>query len=93
MSDPPEKDVDSHKRVLNKYREGKAYSLFDPACLKEISYQKITEHSEYCFLKAKCTHSMKPSDSPHSTWICANKNNGFIVSNYYVLLGLYNQDR
>ena len=93
MSDPPEKDVDSHKRVLNKYKEGKAYSLFDPACLKEISYQKITEHSEYCFLKAKCTHAMKTSDSPHSTWLCANNNNGFIVSAYYVLLGLYYQDR
>ncbi|KAM7442686.1 hypothetical protein ABFA07_008461 [Porites harrisoni] len=40
------------------------------------------DDSECCFLKAKCTHSMKISDTPHSAWICANKNNGFIVNAY-----------
>ena len=80
MSDRPGKDVDFHRRVLNEYKEGKAYRLFDYSWLKEISYQKITDDSEYCFLKAKCTHSMKISDTLHSAWICANKNNGFIVS-------------
>lgn len=82
MSDHPGKDVDFHKRVLNEYKEGKAYRLFDSGWLKEISYQKITDDSEYCFLKANCTHSMKISDTPHSAWICANKNNGSIVSAY-----------
>ena len=82
MSDHPGKDVDFHKRVLNEYKEGKAYRLYDSGWLKEISYTKITDDSEYCFLKAKCTHSMKISDTPHSAWICANKNNGFIVSAY-----------
>ena len=42
MSDHPGKDVDFHKRVLNEYKEGKAYRLFDSGWLKEISYQKIT---------------------------------------------------
>ena len=78
MSDHPGKDVDFKKRVLNEYKEGKAYRLFDSGWLKEISCQKITDYSEYCFLKAKCTHSMKISDTPH----CANKNNGSIVTAY-----------
>ena len=55
MSDHPGKDVDFHKRVLNEYKEGKAYRLFDSGWLKEISYQKITDDSEYYFLKANCT--------------------------------------
>ena len=42
MSDHPGKDVDFHKRVLNEYKERKAYRLFDSGWLKEISYQKIT---------------------------------------------------
>ena len=41
----------------------KAYRLFDSGWLKEISYQKITDDSEYCFSKANCTHSMKISDT------------------------------
>ena len=82
MSDHPGKDVDFHRRVLNEYKEGKAYRLFDSGWLKEISYQKITDDSEYCFLKAKCNHSMKISDTSHSAWIYVNKNNGFIVSIY-----------
>lgn len=41
MSDHPGKDVDFHKRVLNEYKEGKAYRLFDSGWLKEISYHKI----------------------------------------------------
>ena len=79
MSDQPGKDVDFHKRVLNEFKEGKADRLFDSGWFKEISYQKITDVSESCFLKAKCTHSMKISDTPHSAWICAYKNNGFIT--------------
>ena len=49
MSDHLGKDVDFHKRVLNEYKEGKAYRLFDSGWLKEISYHKITNDSEYCF--------------------------------------------
>ena len=79
MSDQPGKDVDFHKRVLNEFKEGKADRLFDSGWFKEMSYQKITDDSESCFLKAKCTHSMKISDTPHSAWICAYKNNGFIA--------------
>jgi len=35
--DHPGKDVDFHKRVLNEYKEVKAYRLFDSGWLKEIS--------------------------------------------------------
>ena len=55
MSDHPGKDVDFHGRVLNEYKEGKAYRLFDSGWLKDISYKKITDDSEYCFLNAKNT--------------------------------------
>ena len=82
MSDHPGKDVEFHKQVLNEYKEGKAYRLFVSGWLKEISCKKIADDSEYCFLKANCTHSMKISDTPHSAWICANKNNGSIDSAY-----------
>ena len=73
MSDRPGKDVDFHRRVLTEYKEGKAYRLFDFGWLKEISYQKITDDSEYCFLKAKCTHSMKISDTLHSAFVRTRK--------------------
>lgn len=38
MSDYLGKDVDFYKRVLNEYKEGKAYRLFDFGWLKEILY-------------------------------------------------------
>ena len=49
MSDHPGKDVDFQKRVLNEYKQVKAYCLFDFGWVTEISYHKITDDSEYCF--------------------------------------------
>lgn len=48
MSDYLGKDVDFYKRVLNEYKEGKAYRLFDFGWLKEI-YQKIKDDLELFF--------------------------------------------
>jgi hypothetical protein len=75
MEDHPGRNVDLQKRVLNEYKEGKAFRLFDSGFLKEVSYHQITPESEHCFLKAKCTHSMKIADTQHTTWIAALKSN------------------
>jgi hypothetical protein len=82
MEDHPGKDIDFQKRVLNEYKEGKAYRLFDAGFLKEVLYHQISKESDYCFLKAKCTHSMKISDTPHTAWIAALKTSGKIFSAY-----------
>lgn len=80
--DNPGKDVYLHQRVMNEYKERKAYRLFEAGFLKEVEYNEISTDSEYCFMKARCTHSMKVNDVPHTTWICAVKKNGNIVSAY-----------
>lgn len=82
MEDHPGKDIDFQKRILNEYKEGKAYCLFDSGFLKEVCYHQVSPESDYCFLKAKCTHSMKISDTPHTTWVAALKTSGKIFSAY-----------
>ncbi|XP_066023281.1 uncharacterized protein [Pocillopora verrucosa] len=80
MADHPGKDIKLHERVMNEYKEGKAYRLFDSGFLKEVFYHEL-ENMDFCFLKAKCTHSMKVGDTPHTSWICSRKN-GEIISAY-----------
>ena len=53
MKDHPGKDVDLHKRVLNEYKERKAYRLFESGFLKETLYHEVTKESDYCYLKSK----------------------------------------
>ncbi|CAH3122823.1 unnamed protein product [Pocillopora meandrina] len=72
MADHPGKDIKLHERVMNEYKEGKAYRLFDSGFLKEVFYHEL-ENMDFCFLKAKCTHSMKVGDTPHTSWICSRK--------------------
>ena len=50
MQDHPE-DVDLHQRVMNEYKEGKAYRLFEASFLKEVYYNEISADCECCFLK------------------------------------------
>ena len=73
MEDHPGKDVALHERVLNEYKEGKAYRLYESGWLKEIYWHPISTASEFCFLKANCTHTMKIGDTPHTAWIAADK--------------------
>ena len=82
MADHPGNYVNFHKRTLNEYKEGKAFRLYDSGWLKEISFHAISDDSEYCFLQAQCTHSMKISHTPHSAWICTSKTTGNILSAY-----------
>lgn len=39
MADHPGRDVNIHERILNEYKEGKAYRLYESGWLKEISMQ------------------------------------------------------
>ena len=82
MGDHPGKDVVLHERLLNEYKEGKAYRLYESGFLKEIFFHPITSDSLFCFLRAKCIHSMSISDTPHKAWIAADKKSGKIVSAY-----------
>lgn len=82
MEDHPGKDVALHGRVMNEYKEGKAYRLYESGWLKEIYWRPISTASEFCFLKTNCTHTMKIGDTPHTAWITAGKKSGKIVSAY-----------
>ena len=82
MADDPGKDVDLHERVLNEYKEGKAFLLFESGWLKEVYMHHISTDSQYCLLKANCTHTMKIADTPHKVWIAVCKTTGRIVSAY-----------
>ena len=64
MADHPGKDATLHTRILNEYKEGKAFRLYTSRWLKEVFINAISPESRYCFLKAKCTHTMKISDVP-----------------------------
>ena len=82
MKDHPGNDVTLQKRLLNEYKEGKAYRLYEQGWLKEIQINLVNDNSKYCFLKAKCTPSMKINDTPHTLWICSTKRTGDIHSAY-----------
>ena len=59
IKEHPGKDVDLHQRVLNEYKEGKAFiRLLDSGFLKEVEYSGVSVYSDYCFMKARRTHSM-----------------------------------
>lgn len=82
MADHPGKDVTLHERVLNEYKEGKAFRLYDAGWLKEIYWHPVSNESKLCFLKANCTHTMSINNVQHSAWIAADKKSGKIASAY-----------
>lgn len=73
MRDHPGKDVDFRKRILNEDKEGKAYCLFSSGWLKGVYLNDITADSQYCFLKANCTHTVEISDTPHTARVSVVK--------------------
>ena len=52
MAELFEKDVDVHERILNEYKEGKAYQLYESLWLKEILIPNPNPSYNYCFLTA-----------------------------------------
>lgn len=77
----PGKDVGMRQRMLNEYKEGKAFRYFDNDWLKEIFYYPVND-TDYCLLKAECTPSQRLSHLPHQVWISAHKTEGNIKSAY-----------
>ena len=70
MEDRSGKDVDLHERVLNEYKEGKAYRLYESGWLKEIYWHPTSTASEFFFLKANCTHHENRRHTSHSLDRC-----------------------
>jgi hypothetical protein len=76
------KDVGMRERILNEYKEGKAFRYFDNNCrLKEVFFCDLN-NLEYCYLKAQCTPSQHLSHLPHNVWVCVHKTKGNIISAY-----------
>ena len=70
------------KRLLCDYKEQKAYSYFKSEFLYEVFYNGISTNSKFCFLRAKCTPSMRVNNVPHEAWVCINKVSGGIQCAY-----------
>ena len=70
------------KRLLSDYKEQKAFSYFKSKFLYEVCYHQITPDSIHCFLRAKCTPSMRLREIPHDTWACIRKDTGEVHSAY-----------
>ncbi|XP_070561234.1 uncharacterized protein [Ptychodera flava] len=81
MVDHPGRNVDFTKRMLNEYKEGKAYRYFQAEWMKEIFLLDISTETEYVFLRANCTPSQRIGCPPHHCWICV-KRDGSIHSAY-----------
>lgn len=71
MADHPGKDVDFHERILNEYKEGKAYRSFSSGWLKEVYFNYIAADS----------------DTPHTAWVSVVKKTGRIVTAYCTCVG------
>ena len=67
-------------RLLNDYKEQKAYSYFTSQWLLEIFYHPITTDSKYCYLKAMCSPSQRMSEKAHEVWVALHKETGTINS-------------
>ena len=48
-------------RLINEYKEGKAYRYFTCHFVIEVFYHKISASSKYCILKCKVTPSQRVS--------------------------------
>ena len=56
MKDHPGNDISLQKRLLNEYKEGKAYRLYSAGWLKQIYIHPVDiNNCNNCFLKAECT--------------------------------------
>ena len=80
MLDLPGQDIALSKRLLNGYKEGKAYRYFSNEWMKQVHYHSVSKSSPYCFLKAVCTPSQRVKNTPHFVWICTVKSTGDIKS-------------
>ena len=75
-------DRELSKRLLSDYKEGKAYSYFDSAWLKEVFYHPISPSSTLCVLKSSSTPSNRIHDINHQMWVAIEKKTGTVCSAY-----------
>ncbi len=75
-------DQNLSKRLLSDYKEGKAYSYFDSAWLKEVFYHPIDDGSKYCVLRSESTPSERLHHIPHKIWVAIEKKSGTVMSAY-----------
>ncbi|XP_019621912.1 PREDICTED: uncharacterized protein LOC109468107 [Branchiostoma belcheri] len=69
MKDHPGKDQDLNNRLLNAYKEGKAFTYYSSGWLQEVFTCK---RDGYIYLQAKCRPSARISDTPHKAWVCCH---------------------
>lgn len=74
-------------RLLNEYKEGKAYRYFDSEWVKEVFVHEIRAKSDQCLLKAKVTPSQSINQKCYNVWIAVRKDSergpgGEILSAY-----------
>lgn len=66
------------KRLLNEYKEGKAYRYFTGDWVKEICYHNINSNSDKCVVKSKVTPSQAVNNKAYDVWVVLKKDTGNI---------------
>ncbi|CAH1265590.1 Hypp3211 [Branchiostoma lanceolatum] len=69
MKDHPGKDQDLNSRILNAYKEGKAFTYYSSGWLQEVYCCK---RDGCVYLRAKCRPSARVNDIPHNVWVCCD---------------------
>ena len=62
-----------YHRLVNEYKEGKAYRYFACGWVKEIFIHTIAPTSKYCVFKAKVTPSQRLSMKAYDVWAAVEK--------------------
>ncbi|XP_064645911.1 uncharacterized protein LOC135499174 [Lineus longissimus] len=75
-------EKDLTKRILNEYKEGKAWRYFKKQWVKEVFFHQISADSPVCFLKNCCTPSERLSEPPYNVWVLIKKSCGEVISGY-----------
>ena len=60
-------------RLLNEYKEGKAFRYFENGWVKEVHIHGICENSNVCVLKSKVTPSQALNKKAYDTWVAVKK--------------------
>ncbi|KAL5021513.1 hypothetical protein ScPMuIL_000668 [Solemya velum] len=56
-------------RLMNEYKEGKAYRYFSCEWVKEVKYNSIRHGSPFCILKASVCPSQSVNARPYQVWV------------------------
>ena len=64
-----------HDRLINEYKEGKAYRYYASGWVKEIMFHNIDDHSDFCIMATKVTPSMRLRMPPYEVWAIVEKKN------------------